>query len=130
MSDYRVIVTGSRDWADGLAVTYCLRREFNRAQLEDRKLTVVHGNCPTGADAVADKWASQSCLKGLVTVERFPADWDTFGKAAGPLRNQQMVDSGADLVLAFPLGKSRGTRHCMRVAREAGIPVNDWTTDE
>lgn len=47
-----------------------------------------------------------------------------FCPAAGPLRTRDMVALGADLVLAFPLGPSRGTRSCMRLARQAGLSVH------
>lgn len=57
------------------------------------------------------------------TVERHPAEWDKHGKAAGPIRNQKMVDLGATVCLAFPLPGSRGTAHCMSAARKASIPV-------
>ena len=132
-SDHRVIVTGSRNWTDRSAVISGLRCEFNFAQLAGKRLVVVHGACPTGADKFADDWylslvpcggyAFRTLQRYDLSIERFPANWNLHGKAAGPLRNQQMVDAGADLVLAFPLGDSRGTRHCISVAVRAGIPV-------
>lgn len=85
---------------------------------------VVHGDCPTGADRYASEWCREARFNGLHVIEEaHPADWGKHGKAAGPIRNQQMVDLGADVVLAFPLGESRGTRHCMAAAEKAGIPV-------
>lgn len=56
-------------------------------------------------------------------VQAYPADWDRYGRSAGHRRNAQMVADGADLCLAFPLGESRGTRGCMRLASQAGIRV-------
>lgn len=86
-------------------------------------MVVIHGGAK-GADAMADHWASIVQRMGLpVKVESHNADWDRHGKAAGPIRNQEMVDAGADVCLAFPLGESRGTRHCMKAAEQAGIPV-------
>jgi hypothetical protein len=58
--------------------------------------------------------------------EIFPADWERYGKRAGPIRNAEMVKAGADVVLAFPLPGGRGTQHTIRLAREAGIPVKVW----
>ena len=84
-------------------------------------LVIVHGGCPTGADKIAH----DLCRQLNIREEVFPAQWDTFGKAAGPKRNAFMVSQGADLVLAYPKGVSRGTRHCMSVARKAGIEVID-----
>jgi hypothetical protein len=115
----RVIVTGSRDWADAAVVRTALTRAWRDG---GQPLVVVHGACPTGADAIADAWAVEHEHCGI-TVERWPANWRTFGRAAGPARNTAMVAKGADLVLAFPLGRSAGTRGCIAAARRAGLHV-------
>lgn len=128
----RILVTGSRDWADRNAVYRALNQvcddfglnyppdEYGNTMPDPSRITVVHGHCPTGADQIADDW----CIGAFFEAERHPADWDRHGKAAGPIRNQEMVDLGADLVLAFPArGISRGTWDCVDRAREAGIPV-------
>ena len=112
----RILVTGSRDWSDVNAVATALG--YASTGWSPSSVTVVHGACPTGADAIADEWGTGFGF----TVERHPADWSQ-GKKAGPLRNQAMVDLGADICLAFPLGESRGTRDCMKRASAAGIPV-------
>lgn len=80
---------------------------------------IIHGACPSGADRDADSWASFLGLQ----VEAYPADWETHGKAAGPIRNKQMVNSKPDMVLAFWDGFSRGTGNCIRLAQKADIPV-------
>ena len=55
-------------------------------------------------------------------VSIYPADWDKHGKAAGPIRNKQMIDEGKpDLVIAFPGG--RGTAGAVRLAKFAGVTV-------
>ena len=78
---------------------------------------VVHG-AAAGADSLGGDWAT---ARGI-PVQVFPADWDTLGRKAGPIRNQQMLDDGKpDLVVAFPGG--RGTAHMMRISREAGVEV-------
>jgi nucleoside 2-deoxyribosyltransferase len=59
--------------------------------------------------------------RGLA-VQIFPADWDKYGKRAGFLRNQQIVDA-ADTVVAFHDGVSRGTLHTIGLAKAAGKPV-------
>lgn len=82
---------------------------------------LVHGACHLGgADKIAaDCWASH----GFPT-EAHPAKRDpNSGRLLGPERNKRMVDLGADLCLAFPHADSRGTRNCLRLAREAGIEV-------
>lgn len=128
MPEYRVMVTGSRDWNKPEAITKALdlmlqaMHEANakrEAEKEPYTFTLVHGACPTGADKIADTWAVE---KGL-HVERHPAQWQKHGKAAGPIRNQEMVDSMPLVVLGFPQGKSRGTRGCLDMAEKAGLMV-------
>lgn len=116
----RLLVTGSRDWSDEKSVDTALEDAWRDLSVGGKRLvTLVSGNCPTGADAIAERiWEAHG-----FPIERHPADWETHGKAAGPLRNRQMVDLGADLCLAFPLPSSRGTQNCMSLARAAGIPV-------
>lgn len=111
----RVLVTGSRAWADRAVVEHALGVAFGLW----RPMVVVQGGCPTGADRMAWEWA----WRAGVPCEVWPADWAAHGRAAGPLRNQAMVDAGARYVLAFPLPGSRGTEDCVRRAEAAGIPV-------
>jgi hypothetical protein len=78
---------------------------------------IIHGAAP-GADTLAGQWAAD---KGI-PVEAFPADWEKHGRAAGPIRNKQMLDDGKpDLVVAFPGGW--GTANMCKQAREAGVRV-------
>ncbi|BBC43622.1 DprA-like DNA processing chain A [Mycobacterium phage AN9] len=116
----RVLITGSRVWKDRSMVWGALANELRRSP---SGLVVVHGGA-RGADDIADRWAWGKRQEGYnVTPELHRADWDRYGKRAGILRNIEMVQAGADLCLAFPLGNSVGTRHCMREAERAGIPV-------
>jgi hypothetical protein len=108
----RVLITGSRSWTD---------REKIRAELEalPSDATIVHGHCKSGADAIADAIAHELRLK----VERHPADWNKYGKSAGPIRNTEMVNTKPDLCIAFRMpGVSNGTDDCVRKAKAAGIP--------
>ena len=119
----RIIVTGSRDWEGSWA-----RNEVNGALALLRALTVflgepmvlVHGACPTGVDFLVDEWAK---THPTVTVERHPADWRKYGRAAGPRRNQEMVALGAHMCIGFRKGGSTGTGHTLALARHAGIPT-------
>lgn len=128
MADYRVLVTGSREWADAET----LRAALDALLAEHGTLTVVHGACPRGADAMAQSWAlsaSQASSYGAVTPEPHPADWNGCGKQAGFIRNAEMVALGADLVLAFYKqgAVNKGTDHCASLAEKAGIPVRRFT---
>lgn len=80
---------------------------------------LIEGDAP-GADRVAGAWAKMR----RVDLRLFPADWQKHGKAAGPIRNQRMIDEGKpDLVVAFPGG--RGTADMVSRAKLAGIPVEE-----
>ena len=112
----RVLVCGDREWTDLAPIT----RELKRC----RPAVVIHGGA-RGADTLAGTAAR--ILK--MQVEVFPADWERYGKAAGPMRNQQMLDEGKpDLVLAFHehLEKSKGTKDMIRRAEKAGVPFEIW----
>jgi hypothetical protein len=122
----RILITGSRDWTDRETIARALSDAI-RSYHQHNPLTLVHGACPTGADKIADElWRSWMFRCDLAEPDMHEADWATHGKAAGPIRNAHMVSLGADICLAFPLGVSRGTRNCMRLAREAGIPVVEY----
>lgn len=65
------------------------------------------------------------------TPDRIPADWEQFGKAAGPIRNQAMVDKGADLCIGIITSiESVGTRDCLERARIAEIPTLVISVDD
>ncbi len=112
----RVIVCGTRTWSDEAAVAAALRELASAAP--DARFELVVGDA-RGADEIAAKHARAL----LWDVRRFIADWEAFGRAAGPRRNEEMARAGADLCLAFWDGKSRGTLHMMRRAAAHGIPV-------
>lgn len=114
----RLLITGSRNLTDRAGVEAALRAAW--ADLGGgRDVTLIHGAAP-GADALSgDIWGR---VMGL-PVEVHPADWHIHGRHAGPLRNQVMVDLGADGCLAMPESGSRGTWDCVRRAEVAGIPV-------
>ena len=120
---YRILVTGSREWGDAQELRFALIRA---ATPYLPAAVVVHGACPTGADAMAAEWAADMG----VPTEPHPADWDRLGKAAGPARNAEMVALGADLCLAFFKEGSgnRGTSDCAEKALAAGIPVRRVTS--
>lgn len=129
----RIICTGSRNWVgiygDGL-IYQVLNIVLALADVLGEKLILIHGDCPTGADQVVDRWARRREGDG-VTVETLPADWRTLGKVAGPIGNKAMVERGADMCIGFIRDDSRGTWATVVLAREAGIPtfIVDWETD-
>lgn len=120
----RILITGSRDWMDRDAMRGAIVTWGRSVGAHPQQVTVVHGGA-RGADLLAADIARELGCQ----VEEHRADWGLFGKAAGHRRNAEMVNAGADVVLAFPPGESRGTRMCMRMAKAAGIPVFAYGPD-
>jgi hypothetical protein len=111
----RVLVCGSRSWEDSKYIFTKLDR-LNRNLGFD---AVIEG-CARGADSIAEDWAKSRSIQ----LNHFPAQWEEFGKAAGPIRNKQMLVEGKpELVIAFhvDLEKSKGTRNMVKLSRRAGI---------
>jgi hypothetical protein len=109
-----VLVCGSRFYSDYGKVYECLKSLEGVSQ-------VLAGGC-RGADALAVRAAKAFGYP----FREFPADWGKFGKAAGPIRNQQMLDEGKpDLVVAFHENpeESKGTKDMIRRAKRQGVPV-------
>jgi predicted Rossmann-fold nucleotide-binding protein len=91
----RLLVCGGRDYANASKVN---------TTLSSYTIDVLICGCARGADTLAYNYA----VRNRILLQLFPAKWDTYGKAAGFIRNQQMLDEGKpDLILAFPGG--RGT---------------------
>lgn len=109
----RILVCGDRNWS---------KKEVIRRELEKfpKETTVIHG-AARGADTLGGIVARELGF----SVEEYPANWEKYGKAAGPIRNRQMLETKPDLVLAFhhDLNKSKGTKHMLKIAKEAGIEV-------
>lgn len=121
----RILVTGSRDWGKRSTTETVTLETSLRALWESygSASVLVSGACPTGADRLAETlWESWGG-----TVERHPADWRS-GRSAGPLRNRRMVNSGADVCLAFIRNGSRGASGCAQMAEEVGIKTMRYTS--
>lgn len=107
----RLLVAGGRDWTDTEAV-YQMLDSLNRNTGID---VVIEGNAK-GVDRIAGYWARRRRIDN----RKFAADWKTHGKAAGPIRNQHMIDEGRpDLAVVYPGG--RGTQDMRKRLEKAGI---------
>ena len=102
----RTIVAGSRTITNIAAVF----RVLDRCPWE---ITVLIHGAAKGVDSIGRDWAN---FNG-VDIEEYPADWDKYGKAAGPMRNLQMVAEGkAGAVVVVWDGESRGSKDMIDVA--------------
>ena len=80
---------------------------------------IVQGGA-RGVDSVAADYARRTGQP----FRTFPADWNAHGKAAGPIRNRQMLEY-ADALIAVWDGKSRGTAHMIGIARARSVPIHE-----
>ena len=114
----RILITGSRDYTNYNKMKDSILEVVHTANTDASNVCIVHGGA-SGADYLAGEIARELGFSEEVHY----ADWKNLGRKAGPLRNQKMVDLGADICIAFPKGESRGTRNCMKLADKAGIEV-------
>ena len=123
----RVLVCGGRDYGttmtdDGYYVPNreqikSFRDYMDALLVEFPDMLVIHG-AAKGADTLASKWAKDRNIEQL----SFPAEWNKYGKAAGFLRNTEMLEAGKpDLVIAFSGGT--GTDMMCKIASAAGVEV-------
>ncbi len=120
-----LLIAGSRNYTD--------RDTFNRVTEEyidsEDAFTVIVAGGAAGADELAKDYALEH---GLQYIE-FPADWEKYGRAAGPKRNDEMVKFIKEKngrALYFWDGESKGTKQCIESARKNGIDVTIWDTAE
>lgn len=105
-----ILISGSRDWNEKKKIKQTLECYPNAF--------IIVGDCK-GADKLAIEVAEELSLDYIV----FKANWNAFGRAAGPIRNQGMVDylihqEGSKLVIAFheDFARSKGTKNLVNVA--------------
>lgn len=111
----KVLVCGSRHFYD-----WRLLEQFFYEFRKEHEITEIISGCAAGADSLAAQYAQYN----QIPFTGFPVDWKKHGKAAGPIRNTDMLKRGAPgLVLAFLAPNSRGTKHMIEIAQKAGIPV-------
>ncbi len=132
MKKFRLLITGSRTWDDyDLLKTKIIETIADvvegKPELRSVPLSswfnIIHGNCPKGADMLADHFART--VLGL-NPEIYEADW-RVGRHAGFLRNSRMVESMPDACLAFIRDKSKGATGCRDLAKKKGIATETVT---
>lgn len=124
----RVIIAGSRSFDD-----YATLKKFcdevigtyrTRERVPYQDIEIVSGGC-VGADQLGERYARASGWKCKV----FPAQWDEYGKAAGPIRNGQMAEyackspDGFGVLIAFPGINSKGTKNMIVQASNADLDI-------
>lgn len=116
----RVLVCGDRHWTD----TEFIYNTLDRLALEVYIDCIIEGDA-IGVDRIAGFWARSHSIDNF----KYPADWNNWGKRAGPIRNYEMLLKGnPDLVVSFhdDLRNSRGTKHMMEIAEKANKEVRHY----
>lgn len=114
----RIIIAGSRTATEEQvrdAIKYCTWIGF---------VTCIVSGGAKGADQVGEKWAKENGLN----IRLFSADWEQFGKRAGPMRNKQMAENAEGLIAVWD-GQSRGTASMVELARNVGLRIFIYKTD-
>lgn len=117
----RILVTGDREWAClGIAESVVTRLVARFGS----EIVIVHGGAK-GVDLAFELAAREQEL----ATEVHEVDWEKYGRKAGPLSNQEMVDRGAELAVVVhrDLAGSRVAKDCVRRCLDAEIPV--WLVD-
>ena len=112
---FKVIIAGGRNFNN-----YQILKEKCIFYLKDRikdEICIVSG-CANGADKLGEKFAEEF----RIDVELYPAQWNTLGKRAGYIRNEEMANN-ANALIAFWDGESNGTRHMIETAKKKGLLV-------
>lgn len=92
-------------------------------QLNPKEDEILVGDCPTGVDHLVEYFCFTEGFKCTV----FRANWKGYGRAAGPIRNREMLDEMPDYLVAvhYDLESSKGTKNCVKTARKLGIEVRE-----
>lgn len=119
----RIIIAGSRKFNDYSKMLNKLDELGIHLLATMDDIEIVSGHA-SGADTLGEKFAKAYNYP----LKIFPAEWDKYGKAAGPIRNEQMAKYAAEadrgILVAFPIGESRGTRNMIKLAKQYGLEVN------
>ncbi|SRR6266550_679907 len=120
-----VLVCGGRNYNDKQKLYSVLDQMHDvGGEPYHMEITEIVNGAATGADKLASDWARDRKKHNgtSIRISEFPADWDTYGKAAGHIRNGQMLKvKNPEVVVAFPGGV--GTHNMCVKAQQANIPV-------
>ena len=110
------VVAGGREFKPSHPYAWGLRKLL----LEHQIRIMRHGGCRG-----ADEWCGRVAARLGLEVEVWKAQWEEFGRKAGPWRNRRMIWGPPLADYCFRLPGGRGTENCVRQAREFDVPVLD-----
>lgn len=109
----KLAIIGSRNFVDYSYMKSAILEHFDISSLT----TIISGGA-TGADKLAEKFAEEYNL----AKEIYYPNWKTYGRAAGPIRNKQIIDN-CDACIAFPINESKGTYNAIKLCQKNNKPV-------
>lgn len=110
----KIIIAGGRNFDD-----FNKLRQVCDEFLQDQNNIEIVSGAYKGADLLGERFAAERNYP----IKQFPADWRRYGKSAGLKRNTEMA-AYADALIAFWDGESKGTKHMIELATQAGLKVN------
>lgn len=114
----KIIIAGSRQFKDYNMLVKAVNRIINREiKNYSNKIEIVSGNA-RGADTLGENFAKENKFD----IKLYPADWNSYGKSSGYIRNEQMAKYG-EVLIAFWDMKSNGTRHMINLANKYNLKV-------
>ncbi len=112
-----VIIAGSRDLEISTAELDLIIKE---SKFEIKKL--ICGMCPSGIDAVAANWAKEN----KIPIEEYPAEWEKYGKSAGPRRNKLMTFKADKLIAIYKKNNlTPGTKNMIDSAKKLTVFIKE-----
>ena len=117
----KIAIVGYRNYTDYERFCFIMK-EFNVKNAS----MIISGGAP-GIDSLAERWALENGFRKRIDpneiIEKelliYPAEWNKYGKAAGPIRNKFIVDK-MDIMIAIPSPTSTGTYNSISLAKQAG----------
>ena len=112
----KVVIAGCRNYNNYAEAKEYI--DFCLTDIREKNTIVIISGGAVGADALGERYAKENGFK----IEKHPADWKTYGRGAGPIRNKQMAEA-SDFVICFWDEESKGTKSMIDYARKCGKPV-------
>lgn len=116
---FKVIIAGSREFDNYDMLKEKCDKILSRKVNEGEEIVIVSGTA-RGADTLGEKYAEERGYK----IERYPANWDKYGKRAGYLRNKKMAEvSNACIVFLNPKAENKGSKMMISIATEEKLLI-------
>jgi hypothetical protein len=120
----KLAIVGSRNYTNYTQFSTFLQSALSTWSITPHNLVEIVSGGAQGADLMAEKWAREH----KIPIKIFKPDWNKWGKSAGPLRNQQIIEY-ATHVVAFPSKDGRGTQDSISRAKRLNHPLCEFAID-